>query len=92
MAEVKNWIVLDKNNIITNIIAATDEYAEQYSLNIMYDGAEIGAAYNPPEEETEIAAITQTQIALAELAEAEAAHDLENKLALAELAEALTGE
>lgn len=32
-------------------------------------------------------ALTQTQIALVELAETEAAHDLENKLALAELAD-----
>lgn len=40
-----------------------------------------------PEPDT----ITQTQIALAELAEAEAAHDLENKLAIAELAEMMGG-
>lgn len=36
-------------------------------------------------------AMTQTQIALAELAETESAHDLENKLALAELAEMIGG-
>ena len=35
--------------------------------------------------------ITQTQLALAELAETESAHDLENKLALAELAEMIGG-
>ncbi len=35
--------------------------------------------------------ITQTQIALAELAETEATHDLENKLALTELAEMIGG-
>ena len=35
--------------------------------------------------------MTQLRLALAELAEAEAAHDLENKLALAELAEAMAG-
>ena len=36
-------------------------------------------------------AVTQTQLALAELAETESAHDLENKLALAELAEMIGG-
>lgn len=36
-------------------------------------------------------ALTQTQLALAELAETEAAHDLENKLALAELADMIGG-
>ena len=36
-------------------------------------------------------ATTQTQLALAELAETEAAHDIENKLALAELAEMIGG-
>jgi len=35
--------------------------------------------------------LTQTQIAFAELAETESAHDLENKLALAELAEMIGG-
>ena len=35
--------------------------------------------------------ITQTQLALAELAETESAHDIENKLALAELAEMIGG-
>ena len=41
----------------------------------------------PPEPD----AITQTQLALAEMAETEAARDLENKLALAELAEMIGG-
>ncbi len=41
--------------------------------------------------QSETSPITQMQLALAELAEAEAAHDLENKLALAELAEAQAG-
>ena len=44
-----------------------------------------------PEEDPEPDALTQTQLALAELAETEAAHDLENKLALAELAEMMGG-
>lgn len=35
--------------------------------------------------------ITQTQLALAELAETESQHDLENKLAIAELAETMLG-
>lgn len=35
--------------------------------------------------------MTQTQLALAELAETESAHDLENKLAIAELAETMLG-
>src|SRR5574344_596076 len=42
-----------------------------------------------PERPTEPDALTQTHIALAELAETESAHDLENKLALAELAETI---
>jgi len=43
------------------------------------------------ETESEPDTLTQTQIAIAELAEVEAAHNLENKLAIAELAETLLG-
>lgn len=44
-----------------------------------------------PPPSTEPDALTQTQLAVSELAETEAAHDLENKLAIAELAETLLG-
>ncbi len=40
---------------------------------------------------TEPDTLTQIQLAVAELAETEAAHDLENKVAIAELAEAMAG-
>ena len=43
------------------------------------------------EEDELFAARTAAEIALAELAETEATHDLENKLALAELAETIGG-
>src|SRR5574344_1243867 len=45
----------------------------------------------PEPEPTEPDPVTQAQIALAELAETESAHDIENKLALAELAETIGG-
>ncbi len=77
-------------------VQAAYEAAKPFmDLELDENGVLVGiTALDKPEEtatETPIDAVTQTQIALAELAEVEAAHDLENKLALAELAEVLTG-
>jgi len=70
-------------------VEADDEVQERWSYT---DGV-----FSAPTEDTttetesEPDTLTQTQIAIAELAEAEAAHNLENKLAIAELAETLLG-
>jgi hypothetical protein len=61
-------------------LAGTDGYAGIPSASI-----------EPVEDVELFAAKASSQIALAELAETESAHDLENKLALAELAETIGG-
>jgi len=61
-------------------LAGTDGYAGIPSASI-----------EPVEEAELFAARTAAEIALAELAETESAHDIENKLALAELAETIGG-
>lgn len=65
-------------------------------VNIEMDGQTVvsmtaGTMPTPDPTPAEPDPITQTQIALAELAETESAHDIENKLALAELAEMIGG-
>ena len=82
-----NYLIIE-DNVISNIIVADEEFAASIKAKPYYAGAVIGAAYDPP---AEIDPVTQTQLALAELAETESAHDLENKLALAELAETIGG-
>lgn len=77
-----------ENGIITNIIVSDEAFASSIGALPYYTGAAIGASYDPP---VQIDPVTQTQLALAELAETESAHDLENKLALAELAEMIGG-
>ena len=61
-------------------LAGTDGYAGIPSASI-----------EPVEEAELFAAKAPSQLALAELAETESAHDIENKLALAELAETIGG-
>ena len=63
-----------------------------YSLAGTDGYAGIPSASIEPAEEVELFAVkTTAEIALAERAETESAHDLENKLALAELAEMIGG-
>ena len=40
--------LLLNNGIITNIIECTEATATHFNAKVFYDGAEIGAVYNPP--------------------------------------------
>lgn len=66
------------------------EAPDDVEQSMVYD-PDMKTFSHPPVAAPEPDALTQTQLAVAELAEAEAAHDLENKLAIAELAETLLG-
>ena len=43
-----NYCIVNDDNIIENIIVADDEFALSIGAKPSYDGATIGAAYNPP--------------------------------------------
>ena len=44
-----DWIVLSSDKTtIENLIVADQNFADAYGCVTFYDGAEIGAAYNPP--------------------------------------------
>lgn len=76
----------------TDFAAQCVEAPDDVEQGMVYDKE--SKTFSQPEITTpglEPDALTQTQLALAELAETEAAHDLENKLALAELAEMIGG-
>jgi len=95
-----------KNSVVAEIIPdcalpVAQWYGEDFAAQCMEapDDVEQGMVYDldtktfsvPPVPAPEPDALTQTQLAVAELAETESAHDLENKLAIAELAETLLG-
>lgn len=43
-----NYCIVNDENIIENIIVADETFAESIGAKPSYDGATIGAAYNPP--------------------------------------------
>lgn len=43
-----NYCIVNDENVIENIIVADEEFAESIRAKPSYDGATIGAAYNPP--------------------------------------------
>lgn len=43
-----NYCIVNDENIIQNIIVADETFAESIGAKPSYDGATIGAAYNPP--------------------------------------------
>lgn len=43
-----NYCIVNDENVIQNIIVADEEFAESIGAKPSYDGATIGAAYNPP--------------------------------------------
>lgn len=49
-----NYYVIDENNLITNVIVATEDVALEMNLKPVYEGAWIGDTYNPPIEPKEI--------------------------------------
>ena len=49
-----NYYVIDENNLITNVIVATEDVALEMNLKPVYEGAWIGDTYNPPIESEEI--------------------------------------
>lgn len=46
-----NYCIVNDENIIENIIVADETFAESIGAKPSYDGATIGAAYNPPAPE-----------------------------------------
>lgn len=96
---------IDKNVVLEIIpnyaLPAEQWYGPEFATQCVEapDDVEQGMVYDPDTKTFSVPtaaapepdALTQTQLAVAELAEAEAAHDLENKLAIAELAETLLG-
>lgn len=43
-----NYCIVNNENVIQNIIVADETFAESIGAKPSYDGATIGAAYNPP--------------------------------------------
>lgn len=43
-----NYCIVNDENVIENIIVADEEFALSIGAKPSYDGATIGAAYNPP--------------------------------------------
>ncbi len=43
-----NYCIINDENVIENIIVADETFAKSIGAKPSYDGATIGAAYNPP--------------------------------------------
>lgn len=44
----KKYLIINKENVITNIIVADLEFAQSINAKEFYKGAVIGGTYNPP--------------------------------------------
>lgn len=87
------WAIIGDSTIISGTFPFVNITTDNGIVTTMTANQEAydAAIAEQQKQPTQPNAMTQTQIALAELAETEAAHDLENKLALAELAELIGG-
>lgn len=48
-----DYCILNSDGIIENIIVADEDFAQEIGAQPSYEGARIGAAYDPPEPEPE---------------------------------------
>jgi hypothetical protein len=95
------YCVVDKDNIIVNIIEASEDFAKSVNAFPHYNGSDIGEAYNPPREisieeriedlERSLAESDEVAIELYEAKLAQEAINAEQDEAIIEIYEAIGG-